>query len=203
MLFVVCCLVGLCGPGFACQSLQPIFSIALEERFLMKNKNDSPVSLSGGLQFGFSLVELMIVIAIFAVLAAIAIPNIIRYRENTQLRSSATELLGTFRKAQFHAVKNNQNTTLDIVSGATGTVTVKDSGGNTLFVYRVHPGSKIDNKFANTPGYTPQGLPINGVLGSIEVLPDGSNSKIAYKVALSMAGHTKLQTSTNGGTTWK
>jgi len=153
---------------------------------------------------GFSLAEVMVVIAILGILSAIAIPNIIKYRENTQLRASATELLGTFRKAQIYAVKNNQKTTFDIDETA-GTVTVKDSGGKIISSYAVHPGCKIDSNFTTTPGFTPMGLPLKKVIGSVEVRPLSSSSKIAYKVSLSMAGHTKLYTSTDGGSdsSWK
>lgn len=50
----------------------------------MKNQNNS--------RNGFTLVEIMIVVAIISLLAAIAIPNFIAVREQSQLKSIVTNL---------------------------------------------------------------------------------------------------------------
>jgi len=133
----------------------------------------------------------MVVIAILGILSAIAIPNIIKYRENTQLRASATELLGTFRKAQIYAVKKHKNTLLEI---SESTVTVKDIDGNTIYTYKVHPSCKFAD-YDSGMGYTPRGLPVNK--GSVVVKSTSTGSKVSYKVSLSFAGHTKLETIAN------
>ncbi len=65
-------------------------------------------------QLGFSLIELMIIIAIVGILSAIATPNIISYRDNARLKAGANEMLALFRKAQVNAVKRHYNTVLDI-----------------------------------------------------------------------------------------
>jgi len=44
------------------------------------------------LKKGFTLVEIMIVVAIIAILAAVAIPNFIKYRRNAQAASCITNL---------------------------------------------------------------------------------------------------------------
>ena len=41
---------------------------------------------------GFTLIELMIVIAVVAILAAIAIPNFVKYREKAKIADATAEL---------------------------------------------------------------------------------------------------------------
>ena len=56
---------------------------------------------------GFSLIEMMMVTAIFAVLAAIAIPNMINWRSGTNLRGAVENLRGDLQLAKLAAVREN------------------------------------------------------------------------------------------------
>ena len=53
---------------------------------------------------GFTLLELIVVIAIAAVLSAVAIPNFIAYRSNQRLGASAREILGAIKETRMRAV---------------------------------------------------------------------------------------------------
>lgn len=68
---------------------------------------------------GFTLVEIMIVVAIIALLAAIAIPNLLRARISAQ-ESAAAAAMGTLAAAeiQWRATNNNYGTLANL-GGAT------------------------------------------------------------------------------------
>ena len=60
-------------------------------------------------QAGFTLVELMIVIAVIAILTAIAVPNIISWLPNYRAKAAARDLFSNMQKARMQAVKENGN----------------------------------------------------------------------------------------------
>ena len=73
-------------------------------------------------QSGFSLIELLIVIAIIMVIAAMAMPNVMNAINNIRLRGSATEVAGLLQQCRQVAVRNNRYYTVKpvIVTGARG-----------------------------------------------------------------------------------
>jgi type II secretion system protein H len=56
---------------------------------------------------GFSLVELVIVIALIAIVAAIATPSWQKYRANTNLKTAAREVMADIFNAKQRAVEEN------------------------------------------------------------------------------------------------
>jgi len=66
---------------------------------------------------GFTLVEIMIVVAIIGLLAAIAIPNFVRARESAQLNSIANNLRILEGAKEQWALENKKATTDAVTTG--------------------------------------------------------------------------------------
>ena len=83
------------------------------------------------LQRGFTTTELMIVVAIMAVLTAIAVPSMRTMIQTQRVRTASFDLNAGLSLARSEAIK--RNSTVTMTPGASGWVdgwTVTDSGGN-------------------------------------------------------------------------
>ncbi len=67
---------------------------------------------------GFSLVELMIVIAILAILAAVAVPSFQRFAINSDLKTAAREIQGDFFICKERAIAENTEYSITFNIGA-------------------------------------------------------------------------------------
>jgi type II secretion system protein H len=70
--------------------------------------NDAPVPARP--DRGFSLLELLVVVAIILIMAAAALPNIGRYIRNYKIKGAAQEVAGELQTARSKAIMTNTNT---------------------------------------------------------------------------------------------
>ena len=61
---------------------------------------------------GFTLIEVMVVVAIVGIISMVATPNFVKFIKQDRIVSTANELMSTFKMARREAVKREQIVTL-------------------------------------------------------------------------------------------
>ncbi len=94
---------------------------------------------------GFSLVEMLVAVAILALILAIAVPNVAGVMESNKLQASTAMLASKLAEARINALKRNRPVWLK-VDPARGSVRVQTSGSG---------GTTLD---IGAPGLLPTGV---------------------------------------------
>ena len=166
---------------------------------------------------GFSLIELVIVIAVIAIIASFAVPSFISWRNKAQLGQAARDLYGNFQKAKMEAARSNRNCAVSFnnitVDGQTYdyVVYIDDSPFNlqydateqviTARSWSEYPGvSNIDGitfpTVATKPtiAFAPDGLPKDqaGILQSGSVFLK-NRSETGREIVVSLMGNVQIR----------
>ncbi|MDO9228600.1 MAG: GspH/FimT family pseudopilin [Syntrophales bacterium] len=121
-------------------------------------------------KYGFTLLEMMIVVAVMGIMSAIATPNLMNYMAERRLNGAARMVMSDLMAARQKAVSINQEVKVSFVSNhayeiwndADKNGTVADNEGDDL-VKDIHPDYyDVTLSASVNPIFTPRGTSTNG-----------------------------------------
>jgi prepilin-type N-terminal cleavage/methylation domain-containing protein len=165
---------------------------------------------------GFTMIELVIVIALLGILAAIAIPGFIHWGPDIRLKAAARDLTSDMALAKLRAIRENANVVLTFNTGNNRYTIFVDNGagGGVPKDYKLN-GSEVVVKAVSMPSdvtmyearfawglprfrFNDRGLP-NGLGGHVYMRNINKNYR---GVSVSIVGLLQIQESNDGGS-WK
>lgn len=148
-------------------------------------------------QRGFSLVEMLIVVAIVAIMAAVALPNIGQYLRNYKIKGAAQDVAGAMQKARSKAIMTNTNSGVsfaivdidsyrfvqeDLVGTGDATIpdpefsALQDLPGGVQFVATTAPDSTPSVRFTRLGSYCNPAVSATGCAGPVAPVCTASES---------------------------
>ena len=143
---------------------------------------------------GFSIFELLIVIAVIAVVSAIVTPNIISWRNNAKLRGAADNLRGDLQMSKARAVRERAPVTVTFAA-TNYQVTYTDKNGNTrtLRNRKLPAGVRVDldntgfGAMGDKTQFNGRGIPVAGTARLVNTKGDQKS------IVVSTLGRIRIQ----------
>ena len=136
--------------------------------------------------WGFTLMEMIIALALLGILLAIAIPSLQSYAVNENLRTAVRDFMSDFAMAKERAISENTNYTISFSQGGNQYIITSTSGANTQIKPFSAYGASIQSSIPagvtfQTRGTVDPPTDTNGGLTLIN--PRGSTAVITWNAA--------------------
>ena len=144
---------------------------------------------------GFSLIEVITVMAILGTLLAIAAPNFSRYRDNANLKEAARDASSDIQLYKQRAIAENVRYKITFNSGANNyvvqretTLNAGDFSSNTLFTKTIGSAQTIETSTAaNFGGHSHVTILPRGTMEENPSSPNADGLTLRHKTRLSTA----------------
>ena len=147
---------------------------------------------------GFSLMELMVAIAVIGILAAIAIPNGIAWRRNAQFNSGVRMVKANMERTRMFAIRSNLQADVVFVDGANTFTTVRRTRDNLGVLtpnnqlQQLPPGVTISVPAFALPGGTSLFFNNRGMATAGAVTVNGPGG-LTNNIVVAITGNSRIQ----------
>ncbi|WP_227686248.1 GspH/FimT family pseudopilin [Psychrobacter immobilis] len=137
---------------------------------------------------GFTLIELMVTIAVLAIIVSIAAPNISTQLANQRVKSTTATLANALKEAKVESILRRQNVTVIYTNTSTPKTIRLQAGGNDISRYSISDKSVVTQSI--TPSsvtsiiFQPNKKIANNATVIYTICDSGSNSETGKQVNL-------------------